>query len=219
MNFKIITVPHTTFAAKILIKRLESLGHTAEIVKIIERYDKDIYIIYNASGLQRLPDNYIVQQTEISSSHWFTTSYLRTLSNALAVWDYCEQNQRAYKNRANKLAIVTPGIEKVEHNGKDIELLFYGWIDGSERRERILKTIKDLTIVENIVLDAMWNILKRTKRVINIHYYNTSPLELYRICEAISHGCEVYLWDEEELLTTHHDNLEELKNALKIAGI
>lgn len=219
MKFKILTVPHTSFAAGILVDQLIKLGHQASIVQGYDVRDDDIYLIYNASGLTRLPKKYIVMQTEISSSHWFNSNYLKTLTNALAVWDYSELNTGRYKRLNKKIAIVTPGIRKIETPEKDIETLFYGHIKGSQRRERILKQLIGVQIIENTLGQPMWDILKRTKKVINIHYYDNSPPELYRIHESISHGCQVWMHDESELYTNAYDNLEEIKTGLKVAGI
>lgn len=222
MNFKIVTVPHTAFAANILIRQLHKLGHIAKIVNVIDVHDPDIYIIYNASGIPRLPKQYIVMQTEASKSHWFTKAYLKTIRNALAVWDYSDLNVPRYNRLNNKIAIVTPGVEYVEHNGKDITFLFYGWIQGSKRRQSIVSDLKsryNLMVVENKLTTEMWDILKRTRVVINIHYYDNSPLELYRLHESISHGCEVWLHDERRLYEDAKDNLEEIKVGLKVAGI
>lgn len=222
MNFKIITVSHTAFAAAILVSQLEKLGHTAKIVDSIDVRDPDVYIIYNAVGIRRLPKNYIVQQTEIHCSHWFNLGYLRILRNALAVWDYSEQNVKRYEKQNKNISIVTPGVHNVETNGKDIDFLFYGWLKGSERRQRILSEIQKelrVTVIENTLRGTMWDLLKRTKEVINIHYYDNSPLELYRLNESISHGCKVFLQDEHAYYDHAYDNLEEIKQGLKVAGI
>lgn len=221
MIFKIVTPAHTSFAAGILAEQLQKLGHQAKIVDSIDVRDPDVYIIYNASGYTRLPKQYIIQQTEIATSHWFTTRYLKTIKNALAVWDYSELNTPRYNRINNKIAIVTPGFKWVEHNGKDIQYLFYGWLQGSERRNRILNDIlkeKEVTVIENTTGVMMWEFLKRAKVVINIHYYDKSPLELYRLHESISHGCDVYLQDEGRYFDTVYDNLEEIKHGLSIAG-
>lgn len=222
MNFKIISPAHTSFAAGILVDQLQKLGHTAKIVDNIDVRDPDTYIIYNASGFKRLPKQYIIMQTEVWESHWFTHQYLKTIRNALAVWDYSELNVPRYQRFNKNICIVTPGIKQVQTNGKDIDFLFYGWLNGSERRNIILNEIRkeiNVTVIENTVGFQMWDILKRAKVVINIHYYDKSPLELYRLNESLSHNCKVYLHDEGLYFENAYDNLEEIKHGLKIAGI
>jgi hypothetical protein len=72
--------------------------------------------------------------------------------------------------------------------------LFYGWIDGSIRRKWLLNELSKhikITTVTNKTGEQMWRILQRTWTVVNIHYYNDAPMELFRINEALSHGCNV----------------------------
>ncbi len=136
------------------------------------------------------------------------------------MWDYSEANQHTYKHE-NK-CIVTPGINPQTAEEKTIENLFYGWIEGSKRRKQIIDSLSeniDLKVVTNLTGHEMWNILAKTKKVVNIHYYEDSPLELYRLHEALSFGCEVYLHDEGYYYKWYRDNIEEIKHGLKIAGL
>jgi len=194
MTFKIFTIPHTLFAAQHLVKQLNKLGHDASICNEILD-DEFIYIIYNAAADNlKIPKNYIVYQTEISTSHWFTPKYFNIIKGALAVWDYSESNVNKYRAYNRNILIVPPGIEPQPTLEKDIPLLFYGWIKGSQRRFSALRAIErkmPIKIVTATMGSEMWDILSRTKTVVNIHYYNNSPLELFRINEALSFGCHV----------------------------
>lgn len=194
MTFKIFTIPHTLFAAQHLVKQLNKLGHEASICNEILD-DECIYIIYNAAADNlKIPKKYIVYQTEISTSHWFTAKYFNIIKGALAVWDYSESNVNKYRAFNKNISIVPPSVEPQPTTQKDIPLLFYGWIKGSPRRFNALKRLEKLTpikIVTDLMYNEMWDVLSRTKTVINIHYYNNSPLELFRINEALSFGCHV----------------------------
>lgn len=195
MKFKIHTIRHTLFAANHLVEQLRKLGHEAIMINEFAPNDETIYIIYNAATcLNRLPKNYIVYQTEIGTSYWFKQPYINCIKNALAVWDYSEVNTSAYKHVTSKIAIVTPGINPQPPVEKTILVLFYGWINGSARRALLTKNITPhipLTIVTNELGNKMWTILAKAKVVINLHYYDNSPLELFRINEALSFGCNV----------------------------
>lgn len=215
---KVNCATHTEFAARHLVNQLGKLGHQAQLVDSLNLVDRSLHIIYNAHALKYLPPNYIIMNTEVGQSHWFTGEYLKRIANARAVWDYSEKNQRCYYH--SKKCIVTPGVNPQQVGEKDIPLLFYGWIDGSERRKSILddlQTKHDIFIVTDTLGQSMWDLLSRTKVVLNVHYYDNSPPELYRICEAISFGCSVWMHDENEEISTMHDNLEELKQALNIS--
>lgn len=218
---KVVNGPHTMFAARHMVEQLIKLGHQAELSGI-DCTDESMHIIYQAVHDIELPKNYILMQTEISTSHWFNTSYMKAIEKAIAVWDYCEENIPRYLVKNQKVAIVTPGISPQQTNGKDIDYLFYGWINGSVRRKQILEEIekqKSLRVITNALNGEMWALLARTKTVINIHYYENSPLELYRLHESVSFGCAVWLHDEQRYYTEGKDNLDEIKEGLKLIGL
>lgn len=213
---KIITPKHTLFAANHLVNQLAKLDLQAEVREFCDLSDNSLHIIYQASPLYRLPKRYIVCQTEIAGSHWFNARYRETLKKAIAVWDYSEKNFSAYDHP--RRTIVTPGINPQPTKEKDIPYLFYGWINGSQRRNKIISELGksiDLCIQTDLTGPAMWSLLDRTQTVINVHYYDHSPLELYRIHESISHGCKVYLQDEGHYYENATDNFEEIKEAIK----
>lgn len=245
MNFKILTVPHTLFAAKGMVIQLRKLGHNAQIVQRAKPGDHDVYIIYQANhvAMRDMPANYILQQTEIYHSHWFGRSeYRQKIRNAIAIWDYSTKNIDSYSELNDSICIVEPGIFPYHpglgiQNSRTIPWLFYGWIEGSDRRRLMIDRIKKaipLEVITNTLEDAMWYTLSRTRVVINIHYHQEGdPLELYRICEAQSMGCRVLTEDwkyypSKERITiagfdffemSMGDNLEQIKNGLKIAGL
>lgn len=193
---KILTVPHTLFAARNLVNTLNKLGHQAAIFDKPVPGDESMYIIYQANHVAAMPKNYIIQQTEIALSHWFKpeSGYLRKIKRAAAVWDYCQENIAHYGAINKRICIVNPGVFPQPPVEKDIRFLFYGHIGDSERRARILEKMqKDLPlkIVTNTLGQEMWDILARTQTVFNIHYHENSPLEAYRIAEAQSFGCKV----------------------------
>lgn len=191
---KVVSSPHTAFASKILVSQLIKLGHNATLCTSIDKLDKSTYIIYNSFTIKHLPENYIVMQTEVADSKWFTKHYRNVIKNAKAVWEYSSDNIPCYEKYNDRIAIVSPGVHKQPVLRKDIDYLFYGWIEGSDRRIRIISELQrmiPMTVVTNKLSYSMWSTLIRTKVVINIHYYDRSPFELYRINEALSFNCQV----------------------------
>lgn len=220
MKIKVWSNIHCSFASLHLVNQLKKLGHQAEIIQEWDKNDESLHILYQVSNKSGLPKNYILQQTEPWNSHWFNEHYIQsTIKNALAVWDYSERNQKHYEHE--KRCIVTPGINKQSHPVKDIPYLFYGHIDGSERRQKWIDSFQaeGNLVVTNTCGPEMWKMLARTKTVFNIHYHDDSPLELYRFDESVSFGCEVWLVDEKRLYKEGHDNLEEIAHGLKLAGV
>lgn len=245
---KVYSGPHVKFAALLMVEQLVKLGHTAEWVPKVDPRSNDLWIIYQAVRVVSFPKKYIVCQTEPRGSHWFTTEYQYILDRAIAIWDYSAKNILSYGcGPKMKIALVRPGVKPQPVVEKDIDYLFYGWIDSSSHRQRMIEELSkkiNLTVVTDKLEDEMWAMLARTKVVINIQYKPGNPMEGYRICEALSHGCKVitegfdphYLGavmfaDECWMLNklpfsgiidndlAGMDNLEEIKEGLKIAGI
>jgi|SRR6185369_2655451 len=190
---KVYSGPHVKFAALLMVEQLGKLGHDAEWVYKVDPSSQDLHIIYQAVRLEKMPKDYILCQTEPKGSHWFTTSYYDVIDRARAIWDYSPKNFRSYGcSVMEKTAIVHPGVSIQPERKKDIDYLFYGWIDGSPHREKMLNDLSkkiNLMIVTDKLEQEMWDILARTKVVINIQHKPGNPLEGYRICEAISHRC------------------------------
>ena len=195
MKFKVFTIPHTIFAAAHLVEQLNDLGHQAELIGKLDPKDTAMHIIYNPAVIRHpLPKNYIVYQTEIGTSKWFNAHYLNIIQKAVAVWDYSPVNVIRYQQYNKCISIVTPGVWEQEQAAKDIPVTFYGWVKGSARRHQLLTEINKsipVNVVTNSMGNEMWKILRRTKVVLNLHFYNNSPLEVFRVNEALSFGCQV----------------------------
>lgn len=191
---KVFPVRHTMFAALHLVDQLKKLGVQAKVVNQVEQNDRSLYVIYNASAVGVFPRHYVVMQTEIPNTHWFNDRYSKTLQKAVCVWEYNEQNLPIISQYHRKVAPLSPGVAPQPKTKKDIPVLFYGWIEGSERRERLVNELINhlpMEVITNKLESEMWGLLMRTKVVVNIHYHDFSPLELFRINEALSFGCHV----------------------------
>ncbi|MCO6433791.1 glycosyltransferase family protein [Nitrosomonas nitrosa] len=191
MKIKIYVRPHVHFAAEILAHHLKKLYYEPTLVEDIDPNDETLHIIYCAFAAPALPKNYIVYQTEVLNSIWFTDDYQCILKGALAIWDYDSRNSVPMPYKIH--SIVPPGINYQNIEGiRDIEVMHYGSINN--RRLELLNRIQDsycIKIIEHVYGEDMYALLKRTKVVLNLHYYPHAPLETFRIYEALSHGCHV----------------------------
>jgi hypothetical protein len=186
--------------------------------------ESGIYIIYGAHMLRRLPKKYIVFQTEIAGSHHFNAHYLRIIQNAICVWEYSAANIPKYKLRNNKVALVNPGIALQPKAEKDIPILFYGWIETSQRRKDMIRLIRrelNVNVITNLLGEDMWRLLSKAKVVLNLHFYENSPLEVFRIHEALSHHCHVVSEGNEKEYAdyihfgnNHRELITQIKNCL-----
>jgi len=191
MKFKIYAPLQMQFASMILCYHMNNIkkGSTEIVTRIDPKDDKHIWIMYNNSLSWALPKHFISYQTEQKGTHWFNERYYDRLSKSIAVWEYNEVNLPAYQHLNNNISIVSPGVLPQPKVKKDIDLLFYG--DLSPRREKAVKTIPSMSIVKKLLGPPMRDLLNRVKTVVNIHYYDESPLETFRINEALSHNCNV----------------------------
>jgi hypothetical protein len=191
---KICSTPHTAFAAKVLRQQLTTLGYKSIMIDRANTHDRTLHIFIGVLSSWQFPRNYIFWQTEVIESHYFTRRYLDIIQNALAVWEYNADNLKAYSHP--NTTVIFPSVIKQPLRKKDFDFVFYGWVNGSDRRRIFLVNLKkhkhlNIRIYNNLLKEEMWNVLARTKVVLNIHYYKNSPLELFRISECFSHNCHV----------------------------
>lgn len=165
--------------------------------------DPTLHIVMCPNVFYNFPKHYIAYQFEQAHSRWFTKDYIHRLNSAIEIWDYSEYNINYFKGQFGRPHIFVP-VGRVEHNidifnqARDIDVLFYGEHAGSSRRTNFLNDMKELrpiTVVDGFSVHKFGSdivdILKRTKVVLNHHYYDNGNLEVVRVCEALSYGCKV----------------------------
>ena len=193
MKIKICTQRCIYHHADALCLLLRTMGHEVSVVHEVDRTDETLYIIYVAFEAET-PPHYIVYQTEIYGTHWWTGHYQSQCRGALQIWDYAAENMSHYDFGNPKFHIPPFEFEVGELPKKDIELMFYGGVN--HRRRQLLDAVKlrsrvPVTIVEHTFGDAMLDFLRRARVVLNIHALDYGPQEIFRITEALSCGCKV----------------------------
>lgn len=178
---------------------------TIDTVKI--ENTRDLYIMFGMNDFtgQIIPKNYIVYQLEQTigndESKWFTQRYINYMKNALEVWDYSLVNYQHLKKlgitntRYFPLQYMDCINNKILHNeqDKDIDILFYGAIN--QRRQNIITQLREcglnVSVQENIWGQTRIDLIKRSKVIINIHYYEKNILESARLSYLLSNQCLV----------------------------
>lgn len=199
-HLKVWAPPHLINHASGLVNTLLELGYLASLTSEIV-YDEDdtsVYILY-CFWLCNTPKNYIIYQVENEYRFYSREGYSNVIENAIAIWGYSTKNIKLFKNYyQDEVYFVPPGFIRRKVNiERDIGVLFYGW--WTNRRQRVIDELKRLGVEVKLIWgrfdptfgDAMLDILGRTKIVLNIHAEDESPLELFRIHEALSCGCIV----------------------------
>ena len=165
--------------------------------------DQDLHIVMCPNVFGNYPQNYIAYQFEQAHSSWFSPAYLKVLNNSIEIWEYSKYNIGYFKDSFEKPHVFVPiGTVDTDFNinsaNRDIDVLFYGEFQRSQRRRDFLEQIKQLRkihIVDGFANEKfsseIVNLLKRTKVVLNHHYYDNGNLEVVRLYEAMSYGCRV----------------------------
>ena len=89
--------------------------------------------------------------------------------------------------------------QKLLISEKEYDVLFFGGLN--DRRNKILKYLKENTdmnvrIVTNVFGDALYDIIKKSRIVLNIHFKGESLLETARIHDCIRHSTPLIISEE-----------------------
>lgn len=221
----ILCTPHTFFIARTVSERLASHGIESEIVTSSPKsFDHDFYIVLCAQMFKHLPPankRVILQLEQSVSSRWFTQQYMKILTGSLGVLEYSltnidflAKNGLKYPN-VHYLPIGASLDEYSEGNAtqKKYDFVFYGDSLSSDRRRIFLEKLKEkysVKICNDLFGDELYAIIKESRVVINIHYYEGALLEMPRLCECISLGVPVLSEG-----TSDQDEYPELEGAVK----
>ena len=189
-----------------------SKGITVRVTHDIDKDDPTTWILFGVNELPPsilLPANYIVYQLEqicVKGNKWLTEKYLQLMKGAKQVWDYSMRNVHLLNSFEVKNAFYVPiayaksltvaNTSAINEKDKDIDVLFMGGM--SPRRKQVLDRLALLANIKLYVADGgLWGeeriaIMKRSKIVLNVHYYQAdSLLEMVRLSVLLSNSCFV----------------------------
>ena len=153
---------------------------------------------------------------------WYSEKMLNLLSNAYDVWDYSKANIEFLKTRGINAKLLPLGyhsaleIIPLQHK-KDIDILFYGSIN--QRRLDIINELSknpdfECQAVYGVYGAQLYNLIARSKLILNIHFYNKSIFEAVRVsfllnnqCFIISENSPVYPYQNVELPMITYDKI------------
>ncbi|MFZ2267070.1 MAG: glycosyltransferase [Azonexus sp.] len=205
-KIRIITPPHTVYLAHLVFKCFSSLGFEVSInIGEYAAEDRESYfVVLCPQVFKRLPDSFIAFQMEQAGTHWFDPGYLSILKNPrVRVLEYSSRNlpfliEQGVPEQHIRTAQLTTFHEydaflrqhnyiPAEKPTKDFDVLFYGGIN--ERRFKALSKIDHrfrTKVAVGIFGPPLYELILRSRTVVNIHIHDTSPLESTRIFEALS---------------------------------
>ncbi len=198
----VVTPLHTLGYATAIRNELRALGFLAEVDTSLDNQSQFQHIFVLCPNIfENLPLGFIAVQLEQSvSSRWFNDSYFEKLHKAAAIIDYSVENVEFLKARGlpfSKLYYAPPFAEFEDvvpvQVAKDIDILFYG-DDKCPRRQQMLEIAQqrfNVTVVNNVFGQDVWQLIRRAKIVLNLHYYEGAQLEVVRIIESLALGARV----------------------------
>lgn len=159
-------------------------------------------LVIAAQVYSRLPSRYSTFQVEqLTSARWLNESYINALSRSEYILDYSVHNLNILRNLGLEerrffycpIGIKKEGAKTAGWEDKDISFLFYG-DPSSPRRKRILDKLSEhipITICSEVFGEEVEIQVRRSKYVLNIHFYEKALLETTRICQSLSLGTKV----------------------------
>jgi len=199
------------------VKILQSMNFTTVVREALTAYDTksdSIYIlIHDLAKYEFLPKRYIFYQIEQANSPWFTDKYVEALNRSIMIWEYAIPNTRRYATKENQKKIYyvpmpfyknanysdyTNHINHTNHTNytnHTYDVLFYG--AQNARRHKILSHLSKMCEYDNKIKIKiafgvfgveLQDLIRRSRIVLNLHYYNEPTLETTRLNEVLMHN-------------------------------
>jgi hypothetical protein len=154
-------------------------------------------ILFSNETHSKMPKRYIHYQLEQLKSTFFNDKRLQQLKNAEQIWEFSIVNSIKYSNliETNKINFMpvpfTQLYEDKIYNFEDCEydIFFFGSLN--ERRYNILKALNTkykLFFKSNIFEKERDEYIKKSKIILNLHYYDFASLETPRINEILQYN-------------------------------
>jgi len=155
-------------------------------------------IIHNDSLHSMLPKNFILYQVEQMNSNFFTLKYLKDLQTSNIIWEFSIRNKIKYDQIDLKKIFYQPMPFYYDPPVNDstnstdesnvYDVAFYGTTN--ERRVKILNNLSDkfkTNVGYGKISKERDSIIRKSKIILNLHYYKDSSLEACRINEILQY--------------------------------
>lgn len=195
VKYKILTNKKLQSIANNLNENLKDLGYSSEIITDLTNdleCKSYVYIIIYIKYFTELknipPRKYILYQMEQLGSKMINEDYYSLAEGALKIFDFSESNMKKLNFEQDKYLYNPFPISKFNQNinTSEFDILFYGQFNN--RRVKILSYLNkifNIRYYENIFDLERDNKIKKTKIVLNLHFYENACLETARINECL----------------------------------
>ena len=177
--------------------------------------------IQNINNINLPKDKYIIYQIEqlnqtLYEYNKLSEEVIYLMKDCYSLFDYSNKNLEYYpEDLRERVLLLEPLIELEEELEKELEeelekeleeelekeldILFIGSIN--ERRQAILDKLHEysidnrlyynIKIVSTVFGKELSNLIKNSKLVINLHYFDNALLEIFRIHDLLSFNCKI----------------------------
>ena len=163
---------------------------------------RTIYIVTIPQKMRIIPYCYIPFNLEgIRKNYLLDKRTIKILVSADLVFDYSQWNKLELESQLNLKAVFVIPILPIPDSkrkpddaerfkNRSTKILFYGGVEGSNRRNMAIQRFKlycpDIKLVANASYQQLREEISHARVVVNVHYYEKGTLETLRISEALS---------------------------------
>jgi hypothetical protein len=177
---------------------------------------KSKYYIYNLEQLNYHPQFPIINVVNADKE-----LMLEATRNCIAMFDYSKTNIANYPKDLKNKALYLPIPLFKEENPKIIsekkyDVLFFG--GPNDRRQKILEYLKkdmNIRVVTNVFGEELYDMIKKSRIVLNIHFKGESLLETARIHDCITRSTPLIISEE----SIDKAVMEEYKDIVKFVPV
>jgi hypothetical protein len=165
-----------------------------QVSDCINSTENDIYIIiFNNSNHGLLPKKFIVYQLEQLTSKYFNKNKINELEKSNKIWEYCLYNYNNYSQIDKEKILFQPlpfirNQSSIENYDLEYDIFFYGTIN--KRRFLIMNYLSSKYKVKigfGCIGEEKHNYIKKSKIILNLHYYDNASLETCRLNEIFQY--------------------------------
>lgn len=173
--------------------------------KLEDKYKNNIHIlffVYDCHCKIDLKRYYVVQLEQYNFSKQFNNNYITSLKNATGIIEYSDHNFNALKKDYQEMKLFltpVPIMLNKEVQPKTIDIIIYG--SSSKRKElyELLKTnFNNVMYVTDKFNESLFDLLKKSKIIVNVDYYTNGVFPQFRLNEAINNNC-IFLTNKSSL--------------------
>ena len=172
---------------------------TNEEIENNKMKENEFFFILFHSLYNELPKNkYIIYQLEqITQSNFIDNNFIQNIKNSFITFDYSlfniynfnKYNDSILNYKLLYLPLSINNINYTDNNNIEYDIIFFG--SKNYRREKILNNILSkykIKIIYDIFGDELMNLIKKSRIILNIHYYKNANLEVSRINEILEYN-------------------------------